>query len=115
MTGSQNTRWQALCAKADLVPDSGVCALWRGQQIALFYIPGYGQELFAIGNNDPFSGANVLARGIVGDLRGQVVVASPIYKQHFSLTSGICLEDESVRVPVFAVRLRGEVVELMAD
>jgi len=49
--------------------------------------------VFAIGNYDPASDANVLSRGIVGDIGGEIVVASPIYKQHFSLITGRCLEE----------------------
>jgi nitrite reductase (NADH) small subunit len=49
----------------------------------------------------------VLSRGIVGDVKGELVVASPVYKQHFSLTSGKCLEDPEVRVLVYPVRLDG--------
>jgi len=91
-----------VCRLDDIVPNSGVCALVAGEQVALFRIDA---NIFAIGNRDPFSGANVLSRGIVGDLKGEPVVASPIYKQHFSLVSGRCLEDESVAVPVYAARI----------
>jgi nitrite reductase (NADH) small subunit len=52
----------------------------------------------------------VLSRGIVGDLKGEVVVASPVYKQHFNLASGQCLEDPAVSVSVFRVSLDGDVV-----
>jgi NAD(P)H-nitrite reductase large subunit len=55
----------------------------------------------AIENRDPFSGAEVLARGLVGDLDGQLVVASPVYKQHFNLRNGRCLEDESVALQTY--------------
>ena len=55
-----------------------------------------GEEVFAVENYDPFSNANVMSRGLVGDLQGQIVVASPVYKQHFNLRTGRCLEDESV-------------------
>ena len=61
---------------------------------------------------DPFSRANVLSRGIVGDVKGELVVASPVYKQHFSLASGLCLEDAAVRVCVFPVRLQDGLVWL---
>ena len=91
-----------VCRLDDIVPNSGVCALVAGEQVALFRIE---DNIFAIGNRDPFSGANVLSRGIVGDLKGELVVASPVYKQHFSLVSGRCLEDESVAVPVYAARV----------
>jgi len=91
-----------VCALDDIVPGTGVCALVGGEQIAVFRID---QEIHAIGNRDPFSGANVLSRGIVGDLKGELVVASPIYKQHFSLLTGRCVEDASARVPVYAARV----------
>ncbi len=94
-----------LCKVADLVPGSGVCALAGGRQIAIFYLPDTAQQLYAIGNHDPIGGANVLSRGIVGDLDGRLVVASPLYKQHFDLVTGTCLEDDSVSVPVFPVRI----------
>ncbi len=55
-----------------------------------------GEEVFALENRDPFSAANVMSRGLIGDISGQLVVASPVYKQHFNLRSGRCLEDESV-------------------
>ena len=93
-----------VCGLADIVPDTGVCALVGGEQVAVFRI---GDKVFAIGNRDPFSGANVLSRGIVGDLKGELVVASPVYKQHFSLLTGRCIEDESVSVPVYQALVDG--------
>ncbi|HVT37124.1 MAG TPA: nitrite reductase small subunit NirD, partial [Nevskiaceae bacterium] len=87
-----------VCAVDDILPDMGVCALVGGRQVAVFRI-GETDEVHAIGAYDPNSGANVLARGIVGDLRGRLVVASPIYKQHFDLHTGECIED-----PVASVR-----------
>ncbi|HWK55578.1 MAG TPA: nitrite reductase small subunit NirD [Hyphomicrobiales bacterium] len=95
-----------LCREEDLVADSGVCALCEGRQVALFWLPQQLPALYAIGNHDPLGGANVLARGIVGDVDGEPVVASPLYKQHYSLRDGRCLEDAAVRVPVYPVTLR---------
>jgi NAD(P)H-dependent nitrite reductase small subunit len=97
--------WVAVCRLDDIVPNTGVCALVGGQQIAVFRLDD--DSVYALSNHDPFSGANVLSRGIVGDLKGELVVASPVYKQHFSLASGQCLEDPQVRVPVFAARVEG--------
>ena len=91
-----------ICRLDDIVPDTGVCALVAGKQVAVFRV---GEKVFAIGNRDPFSGANVLSRGIVGDLQGELVVASPVYKQHFSLLTGRCIEDDSVSVPVYQARV----------
>jgi assimilatory nitrate reductase catalytic subunit len=91
-----------ICRLEDIVPDTGVAALVGDEQVAVFRID---QEVFALGNRDPFSGANVLSRGIVGDLKGELVVASPVYKQHFSLENGRCLEDATVRIPVYRTRI----------
>lgn len=96
------------CTVADLVPNSGICALVNGQQVAIFYIPAATPALYAIGNWDPAGKANVLSRGMVADIKGELTVASPLYKQHFSLTSGQCLEDETLSVPVYSVALQGD-------
>ncbi len=82
-----------VCGLDDILDGAGVCALVDGEQVALFRV---GDEVFTVENRDPFSAANVISRGLVGDLGGQLVVASPVYKQHFNLRSGRCLEDEAV-------------------
>ena len=110
MTFVESYNWQALCARHDLVAGSGVCALFEGEQVALFHLPGEDAEVFAIGNHDPVGGANVLSRGVVGDIAGRLVVASPLYKQHFDLVTGECLEEEGVSVPVFRVRIEDDAV-----
>src|SRR5215510_2174652 len=92
-----------VCPLEDIVPNAGVAALVGGEQVAVFRLDD--DSVHAVGNFDPFSRANVLSRGIVGDLKGEVVVASPVYKQHFSLLSGRCLEDAAVRIPVYAARV----------
>jgi len=97
----------------DLQPNAGVCALLDGQQIALFWLPDEQPSVYAIGNWDPLGQANVLSRGIIGDMNGETVVASPLYKQHFSLRSGRCLEDDSVQVPVYPVLLDGDSVTVV--
>ena len=104
--------WQPLCSTADLVANSGVVALLEGQQVALFYLPESEQQVFAIGNCDPKSGANVIGRGIVGHLQGELVIASPLYKQHYRLRDGGCLEYPELNLPVWPVRVNGAVVEI---
>lgn len=89
-----------VCPLDSIVPDTGVAALIDGKQVAIFRI---GDDVFAIDNHDPFSGANVLARGITGSLNGRLVVASPIYKQHFDLRTGACLEDETVTLTTYNI------------
>lgn len=102
--------WRDVCAVDDILADTGVAALVDNRQAAIFRLRD--GRLYAIGNIDPFSGAPVLARGIVGDIDGEVTVASPVYKQHFRLRDGVCVEDESVSVPVWNVKAYGGLVRL---
>lgn len=104
--------WQPLCNAADLVANSGIVALAGDQQVALFFLPDSEQKIFAIGNRDPKSGANVIGRGIIGHLQGELVIASPLYKQHFRLSDGACLEYPEQQLPVWPVRVNGAVVEI---
>ncbi len=105
--------WTPVCALEDIMPDTGVCALVGGRQIAIVRV-GQGDMLYAISNFDPFSRAMVLARGIVGDRGGMPKITSPIYKQGFDLRSGQCLDEPSIVIPVYAVRVQGGVVEVLA-
>lgn len=111
METSKNTQWLSVCSVDDLQPNSGVCALVAGQQVALFYLVKE-QAVYAIHNYDPIGKANVLSRGVIGDIKGELVVASPLYKQHFSLKTGICVEDVQVAAPVYPVRLYNGKVEV---
>ncbi len=102
--------WTEVCGYEDLQPERGVAVLVGGEQIALFR--AFDGTLYAIGNQDPFTGAFVLSRGIVGT-RGDIpTVASPLHKQVFDLRTGACLDDAAVAVPVFAVRERQGRVEV---
>lgn len=102
------THWEAICTVEDLVPESGIAVWTQDGPVAVFYLPHRLPALFAISHSDPFSGANVLARGITGDLKGEPIVASPLYKQHFNLRTGACLEDDSVVVKTYPVLLDGD-------
>jgi len=103
--------WQDVCKLDDLIDNIGICALVGNEQVAVFRLSG-SEEIHAISNYDPFSDANVLSRGVVGDIKGQPVVASPIYKQHFNLATGQCLEDASVMLKVYAVRVTEGMVQV---
>ena len=110
----ETVTWRALCSRQDLVAHSGVVAWLDGEQVALFHLPETetGDQVFAIANKDPKSGANVIGRGIVGQLKGDLVIASPLYKQHFRLADGTCLEYPEQRLRVWPVRLNGDAVEI---
>lgn len=96
--------WVEVCALDDITPNTGVGALIENQQIALFRV-GHEKHVYALSNQDPFSKAFVMSRGILGDLQGERVVASPIYKQHFSLATGRCLEDKDQKLLVFPSKI----------
>src|SRR5690606_39941139 len=110
-TQSLSQEWMEICPVSELLMNEGQCALVKGRQVALFRISD-NDEIYAIDNHDPFSNANVISRGIVGDIRGRLVVASPIYKQHFELGSGRCLEDETVTLACYPARVVNGNVQL---
>jgi nitrite reductase (NADH) small subunit len=97
-------QWTTICPLDRILPNTGVCALINGQQVAVFRV-GEGNDVYSIENYDPFSKAYVLSRGIVGDRNGIPKVASPIYKQNFSLLTGECLDDSTVKLQTFSVRV----------
>jgi len=103
-------RWTTVCGCDDLLPERGVAALIGGEQVALFRV--FDGTLYAIGNQDPFTGAFVMSRGIVGTKGDVPTVASPLHKQVFDLRTGVCLDNEAARVPVFGVRERQGRVEV---
>jgi nitrite reductase (NADH) small subunit len=102
--------WVAVCPVEDLEVERGVAALVDGRQVAVFRT--WDDGVHAVDHLDPFSGAHVIARGIVGTRGDAPTVASPMYKQVFDLRTGVCLDDASVRLPVHRVRVRYGVVHV---
>jgi nitrite reductase (NADH) small subunit len=105
--------WTTVCSFDDLLPERGVAALVDGLQVAIFR--DFDGGLYAIGNQDPYTGAFVLSRGIVGSRGTAVTVASPLHKQVFDLTTGSCLDDDTLAVPVYPVRSRAGLVEISIE
>jgi nitrite reductase (NADH) small subunit len=97
--------WMPVCALDDILPNTGVCALINGAQVAVFHLADGEGGVFAIDNFDPGSQASVLSRGLIGNLGDRIVVASPIYKHHFDLRTGECLEIPANSVNAFATRV----------
>ncbi len=98
------TVWTTACPYDRLLPNRGVGVLLPdGVQAALFRLDD--GSLRAVGNIDPFSGAAVMSRGIVGDRGGRATVQSPLKKQAFALDDGSCLDDPDVSLPVYATRI----------
>ncbi|WP_211481008.1 nitrite reductase small subunit NirD [Alteromonas confluentis] len=105
-TAEMTQQWHDICEESDLVKNSGVCALIDEQQVAIFTLKNKdGITVYAVSNWDPIGKANVMYRGIVGSLGGEPVVASPLYKEHYSLVTGRCLENDEVSLSAYDVRI----------
>ncbi len=98
------TNWTEICALEDLVPESGAPALLGDVQVALFRLAD--DTVYAVSQRDPFSGANVLSRGIVGTVGDVATLTSPMYKQVWALETGECLDPvgkDPLNLTTFAV------------
>jgi nitrite reductase (NADH) small subunit len=96
--------WIAVCRVTVLQPNRGAAAILPdGTQVAVFRTAE--DEVYVLSNVDPFSGAAVLSRGIVGDRGGVPVAVSPLYKEAFDLRTGVCVDNPTVSVTVYPVRL----------
>ncbi|MDQ3611722.1 MAG: nitrite reductase small subunit NirD [Actinomycetota bacterium] len=104
------SQWTSICPAARLPVERGVAALLDGEQVAVFRTAD--NRLHAVSNHDPFSGAMVISRGIVGSRGERSTVASPVYKQVFDLETGQCLDDSAVRLEVHPVRVLDGVVQV---
>ncbi|CAM3482695.1 nitrite reductase small subunit NirD [Isoptericola cucumis] len=87
--------WTAVCPLDALAPERGAAALVTASdgeelQVAIFRLVD--GTVHAVQQLDPYSGANVMSRGIVGTRRGTPTVAAPVYKQVFELATGRCLD-----------------------
>ncbi len=107
MTALYEQTWLEVCELTALQPNRGAAALLPdGTQVAVFRTVD--DKVYALSNVDPFSGASVLSRGIVGDRGGVPVVVSPVYKQAFELRTGVCVDDPAVSVDVYPVRVTAD-------
>lgn len=107
------SQWYTVCELTQILPATGVCALVNGQQIAIFR-PRDDAQLYALSNIDPFAEVSVLSRGLIAEHQHTLWVASPLKKQRFRLSDGVCLEDESRSVASYAVRVSNGQVEVCA-
>lgn len=110
MTDHHNHHWTAVCPLDDILPGTGVCALVDQRHVAVFRLSDGQDRVFAIDNYDPNAQASVLSRGLIGNLGERIVVASPIYKHHFDLESGACLEAPENSVRSWPVRVESRMV-----
>ncbi|WP_300000226.1 nitrite reductase small subunit NirD [uncultured Cedecea sp.] len=107
------SQWNTVCQLSDILPETGVCALVKGEQIAIFR-PYADEQVYAVSNIDPFFEASVLSRGLIAEHHNELWITSPLKKQHFRLIDGYCLEDESYSIAHFAARVENGVVQIKA-
>ena len=119
--------WTVVCSVDSVAPDRGVAVLIDDVPIAIFRLAsadGPGQEpekeeWCGISHIDPFSGAPVMARGLIGSV-GEApmmipTVASPLLKQRFNLRTGFCLDDGNIKIETYPVRANEGSVEVMTQ
>lgn len=100
-----------VCAADRLDVERGVAALVDGRQVALFRLAD--GTVHAVDHRDPATGANVIARGLLGTTaEGEWFVASPLHKHRYSLLDGRCLTDSGLSLAVHRVHVRDGVVEV---
>ena len=104
-------QWIPICNENQLLPNGGVAALVGERQLAVFYVPAK-QQLFAMDNLDPVTGAQVMARGLIGIQGDQLYVASPLLKQRYCLQSGQGLDEGHQALPCWPVRNVNGTVEV---
>lgn len=102
--------WRVICDADWLIAGRGAAAMVDGTLVAVFRLPG--GEVLAVDDLDPCSGASVLSRGIVGDADGEPTVASPVYKQRFSLRTGACLDEPDVSIRTWRARISNGRIEV---
>jgi nitrite reductase (NADH) small subunit len=97
-----------VCRYDQLLPERGVAALVDGAQIAV--VRTFDGTVYAVGNQDPATGAYVMSRGLVGSRGAAATLTSPLHKQVYDLRTGRCLDDPELALPTYPVRVEhGEV------
>lgn len=108
-----------VCRYEQLIPGRGVAVLLPdGSQAAVFRTAK--DELYAVGNLDPATGAYVISRGLTGSRGGVPTVASPMLKHVYELASGRCVDgpagaDPAHRLPTYPVLREAETVYVLED
>jgi nitrite reductase (NADH) small subunit len=102
-----SSSWVDVCAETDLERNRGVCALVGDTPVAIFRVDTAdgSDTTFALSNIDPFTGASVLSRGIVGSKGDVMKVTSPMLKHAFNIATGESLDDPTIILATFAVRI----------
>lgn len=110
LTTGYGTGWHRVCAVDELELSWGEAALIAGRQVALFRTaPG---EVFAVAQEDPATGAFVMARGILGSRGTRATIASPLHKEVYDLETGECFGNAELHLDTFPTRIADGYVEI---
>ncbi|MGR6832129.1 nitrite reductase small subunit NirD [Aliivibrio wodanis] len=105
------SNWITICKINELTPQLGACAKVEDNQVALFYCKR-SDRLYALSNYDPIGQANVISRGMMGSVEGEPYLSSPLYKHHFHLETGACIEQPDISLTTYPVRVMGHHVQI---
>lgn len=94
--------WSEICPLEAIPPEAGIGARLGSVRIALFRM---GDDCYALEDREPGSEASVLSRGILGDVAGEPVVISPLYKQRVRLRDGQSLDNPQHQLRCWPVKL----------
>jgi nitrite reductase (NADH) small subunit len=107
---SFGTGWHRVCAVEELEPAWGEAALIAGRQVAVFRTAA--GEVYAVAQEDPATGAHVMARGITGSRGARPTLASPLHKEVYDLETGECLATPGLRLETFSTRIVDGCIEV---
>ena len=102
--------WHRVCAVEELEVAWGEAALVAGRQVALFRTAQ--SEVFAVAQQDPATGAHVMARGILGSRGSRPTIASPLHKEVYDLETGECFSNSDLFLPAYSTRIAGGYIEI---
>ena len=105
------SEWTKICDHKSLMNNSGICAKFDDQQVAIFYCKR-SDNVYAVSNFDPVGKAQVMSRGIMGSTKGVTYVASPLYKERYDLATGICIDKPELSLTTFDVRISDNEIQL---
>ena len=108
--GSSDTGWYRVCPVEDLELSWGEAALIAGRQVALFRTGP--ETVFAVAQEDPATGAYVMARGILGSRGARPTIASPLHKEVYDLETGDCFSTPGLAIATFRTRISDGIVEI---
>ncbi len=108
------SQWITVCQINDIYPQSGICALFNGEDVAIFR-PFADDTVYALSNIDPFFASSVLSRGLIVEAQNELYVASPLKKQRFRLKDGQCLDDSAYAIKTYQVRVENGQVQLKSE